>query len=236
MRIPESVGMLERDLRMIFGPRFRSLVMYGDAGIQVPVPIETLVIVDAMTPDDLRACTDRVSSWHDAGLATPLVLGAQEFDRSLDAFPYEFGAILAEHVVVAGANPFEGLRVDPAHMRHACEVQARSHLLHLREGYLETRGRSDALAELLARSAAPFSALVKSVARLRNADAADSAAAAALVERELDVAAGSLTRIVDRPAAVFSSDEARRVFPAYLEAVERLTQYIDCWKPDAQQQ
>ena len=61
--------------------------------------------------------------------------------ESLDAFPLEFGAILADHAVVSGASPFDGLTVDAADLRRACEVQARSHLLHLREGYIE---RADA--------------------------------------------------------------------------------------------
>ena len=67
----------------------------------------TLVVVEALTPDDLRACAARVAAWHEAGLATPLILEAQEFARSLDAFPFEFGAILADHAIVSGANPFE---------------------------------------------------------------------------------------------------------------------------------
>ena len=68
------------------------------------------------------------------------MLAADEFARSLDAFPFEFSAILADHAVVSGKNPFEGLRVEPADLRRACEVQARGHLLHLRQGYMETRG------------------------------------------------------------------------------------------------
>ena len=153
MEITDAVRSLDRDLKAVFGHRLRSVVAYGDAGGSDQAPTPTLAVVDGLTADDLRACADRVAAWHGAGLATPLVLGAQEFGRSLDAFPYEFGAILADHLVVSGENRFEGLRVDPAHLRQACEVQARSHLLHLREGYLETRGRSDALAELLSRSA-----------------------------------------------------------------------------------
>src|SRR5947209_9568481 len=52
----------------------------------------------------------------------------------------------------------------------ACEVQARGHLLHLREGYLETRGRNDALAVLIVRSAPAFAALVSNLARLDGGD------------------------------------------------------------------
>ena len=71
-------------------------------------PTHTLAIVDSLTPADLRACAGRVDAWHDAGLATPLLIAGHEFERSLDAFPLEFGAILADHTVVAGANPFDG--------------------------------------------------------------------------------------------------------------------------------
>ena len=61
-----------------------------------------------------------------------------------------------------------GLDVDPADLRRACEVQARSHLLHLREGFLETRGqRRRARRCSIVRSAAPFAALLTSVARLQ---------------------------------------------------------------------
>ena len=123
--------------------------------------MQTLAMVETLTGADLRACAASVERWHDAGLATPLLLAANEFERSLDAFPLEFGGILADHLVIAGNNPFDGLRVEPADIRRACEVQARSHLLHLREGFLETRGRADALAVLIVRSAAPFAALIR---------------------------------------------------------------------------
>jgi hypothetical protein len=230
MNIPESVRTLERDLRAVFGQRLRSLVACGDASGEGGVFANALAVVDNVTVDDLRACADRVASWHDAGLETPLILGAQEFGRSLDAFPYEFGAILADHVVVAGESPFEGLRVDPVHLRQACEIQARSHLLHLREGYLETRGRSDALAELISRSAAPFAALIRSVARLEGDGVADATTASAVVEQKLGLPAGSIAEIVRRSSGgSLTSEEARRMFTGYLGAVERLTQYIDRW-------
>src|SRR5712692_2795887 len=178
MAIPDAVRALERDLRGIFGSRLQSLVIYGQGGRahdahgghgshgHAAAPARTLAVVESMTLDDLRASARQVERWHDAGLATPLVIAAREFERSLDAFPLEFGAILADHLVVSGENPFDSLTVDPADVRRACEVQARSHLLHLREGFLETRGRSDALAVLIVQSAGAFGALVSSIARL----------------------------------------------------------------------
>jgi len=231
MESSDAARTLDRDLRGLFGSRFRSLVAYRDASGASKAPTPTLAVVDGLTPDDLRACADRVASWHEAGLATPLLLRTQEFGRSLDAFPYEFGAILADHVVVSGDDPFQGLRVDRADLRRACEIQARSHLLHLREGYLETRGRSDALAELISRSLAPFTALLASVARLVGDGGANEPAAT--VERALGLDPGAIAGIVNRaPEASISSDEARRMFPAYLDAVDRLAHYVDRWTAD----
>src|SRR5438128_4609575 len=161
MAIPDSVVMLEHDLREIFGARLQSLVAYGMRAAERPHADDqthgggqhaarplahTMAVADTLTADDLRGCARRVRKWHDAGLATPLLLATHEFERSLDAFPLEFGAIVADHVVVSGSNPFDSASVDPADVRRACEVQARSHLLHLREGYIEARDNGDALA------------------------------------------------------------------------------------------
>src|SRR2546425_5777430 len=245
MSIPDSVRALERDLREIFGARLQSLVAYGvrasatpragdhsHGGHHLQRPLtHTLAIAETLTADDLRACAGRVKKWDAAALATPLLLAAHEFERSLDAFPLEFGAIVADHVVVSGKNPFEGLRVEAADVRRACELQARSHLLHLREGYLETRENADALAVLIVESAAPFAALLASIARLQGAAAGDAAASGRLVERLLDVPDGVVSKLValagvtEIPAA-----EATRIFPAYLDAVEKLVRFVDGWK------
>jgi hypothetical protein len=228
--IPESVRALERDLRTTFGSRLYSLVLYASADRKPGAPIPTLAIVDMLTADDLAACAARVGEWHDAGLATPLLLEQSEFDRSLDAFPLELGSILAEHVVVAGSNPFEGLRVDPADLRRACERQARSHLLHLREGYLEAQGRGDRVADLIIRSAPPLAALVTTVARLLGSDGDDVRAAARHVESTAELAADTLADVAKLAAGgSLAPDEARKMFPRYLHSMDKLTEAIDRW-------
>jgi hypothetical protein len=237
----DAVLRLERDLRGIFGGRLLSLAMYGarransraadhaghGAHEQAP-PIRTLAIVDAIAENDLRACAGRTAAWHDAGLATPLLLASTEFERSLDAFPLELGAILADHRVISGRDPFETLTVDPADVRRACEVQARSHLLHLREGFLETRGRADALSVLIVESAPALAALVTSVARLELATD-DAAAAARHAERTLGVSSGIADVVALTNVQEISSQQAERLFPPYLAAVERLVAYVDGW-------
>jgi hypothetical protein len=213
MRHADALHALDRELRAIFGARFRSLVVYGTADAP-DGPVSTLALVDTVTTEDLRACAERLTAWRQHGLATPLMLEGDEFGRSLDAFPFEFGAILADHEIVSGDNPFVGLSVDPADVRRACEVQARSHLLHLREGFIETGGQPGPLADLIVRSAAPLAALLTHVRRLTGSPVPQAA----------------LTRVTElAPRGTLSADEARRLFPPYLAAMDRLVDELDRW-------
>jgi hypothetical protein len=238
--IPDAVRALERDLRSVFGDRLKSMLAFGvSAGARTDAHaahgdgaglVHTLVVVDAIGEEDLRACAARARAWHDHALATPLIVGAGELARSLDVFPLEFAAIQADHILVAGSNPFEGATIDPADVRRACEVQARSHLLHLREGYIETLGRGDALAVLIVQSAPAFAALLQSVARLQTGAQADAAAAGRHVERLLGTPGGSITRVVKLAGVTeISGAEAQQIFPAYLDVVQRLVTYVDGW-------
>src|SRR4051794_14213386 len=107
--VSEAVPKLDRDLRELFGARVKSIVAYGPSGGGTPV--STLAVVDGLTADDLRSCASRVAQWHDAGLATPLLMAESEFGRALDVFPLEFGEILASYEVISGVDPFERLQV-----------------------------------------------------------------------------------------------------------------------------
>lgn len=211
MRNADAVHELDRDLRTIFPGRVVSVVAYGTT---VSGPVATLAIVDRLGADELRYCAERTPGWHSRGLATPLLLQADEFERSLDAFPFEFGAILASYDVVSGPDPFAGLGVDPSDLRRACEVQARSHLLHLREGFLETAGRNDDLADLIVRSAPALAALIEHVGRMPGAPTPS-----AMLARVTELARGG----------TISSDEARRIFPEYLAGMDGLVNALDRW-------
>ncbi|HEX7136752.1 MAG TPA: hypothetical protein VF219_02855 [Vicinamibacterales bacterium] len=240
--LPVSVSALERDLRDVFGARLLSLVAYGLNAHHHPAsddhgphpasePVRTMAIVESLTEGDLRGCASRVRSWHEGGLATPLIVPAHEFERSLDVFPLEFAAIAADHVVAAGTDLFSRSVVENADVRRACEVQARSHLLHLREGLVEAGGNSDALAVLIVDSARPLAALLISLARLEGRGQLDTVGAGRHAERILALAGGVITDVVALTRVhEITAAEAERIFPAYLAAMERLVEYVDRWQ------
>jgi hypothetical protein len=222
---------LAGDLRTVFAERLLALVLYGshasrDAQGAGEEPVETMALVERLDLADLEACARLHGPWRRSGLATPLVLTVGDFERSLDAFPLELGAIMTRHEVIVGSDPFAGLSVRADDLRRACEVQARSHVLHLREGFIEAGGDPAAIGRLVARSAGALRALLANIAALdgQPADGIGALAhgAALLTGAPAGVLAEVLALATGAPAA-----DAARLFPPYLAAMERLVRAID---------
>jgi hypothetical protein len=208
-----GVSVLAGDLTHVFGARLESLVTYGNPSEDV----HTLVLVERLTFQDLAACAPLVSTWRKSGLAVPLILGREEFLRTLDVFPIEYGDIIARHEVILGRDPFGGMTVGESDLRRACELQAKSHLIHLREGYLEGGGQPAATARLVAASAASLRSLAANLDRL-DPGIDERAGLTPDLIREIENAAAST--IVD-PSALFAR---------YLRVAERLWEQVDRWR------
>ena len=212
-----ALDLLTADLKRVFGPRLESLVAYGAAALTEAddQPLHTLVLVDRIGFADVAACAPLTDRWRASGLATPLMLSGVEFRRTLDVFPVEYGAIINHHVVVFGANPFAGCVVCDTDLRRAIELQAKSHLIHLREGFLETAGRPDRVSRLMAASLPAYRSLLDNLARL-DPDVADRYEPTKQLVKEL-AAGGSIAD----PTALFER---------YVADVERLWTYVDAWR------
>jgi hypothetical protein len=218
------------DLQQIFGERLQAFVAHGRPG-ESPAP--SLALVRSLTSDDLVACAARAAAWQRDGSATPLILSRDEFAGSLDAFPIEYGEIIDTHHVLYGADPFTGLTIRPDDLRRACEVQVKSHLLHLRENYIDCGARPSAVAALVADSAPGFAGLLRRLASLddRPCNTAAELSAYAASRPRLD------PRVVGDVIAMAAGSQAAgvdavRLFPAYLAAVEQLARFIDGWKSE----
>ena len=235
--MPPSVDRLVTELQGVFGPRLRSVALYGgsaqlgDPAGQADHRIHTLAVVDQLPPSDLRACAGLAGAWHKRGLAMPLLLTFADLQRSLDAFPMEFDQILADHTTVHGDDPLAGLSVADGDVRRACETQARSHALHLRESYLECGADAKALARLIAASAAPFRALLASVARLHGEHGPFDDAAVARVADRAGLEAGVIRQVLAAAhGRSVAAADAESLYPAYLAAAESLVRHVDAWR------
>lgn len=239
-----AVEHLTGDLRRVFGNRLRSVVAYGLDSDDGEGPLHTLALVEGIVFEDLAACVPLATAWRRLGLAVPLVLGRDEFYRTLDVFALEYGAIIASHVVVHGVDPFSDTDVAEADLRRACERQAKSHLIHLREGFLESGGQATAVARLIARSVPAFRALLVNIARLDDAqvrlepDTSDdervrpkpdaTSELAGFAERRLGIS-GTLVDDVLGSAAAGTIVDPTALLSRYISAAERIWRYVDGW-------
>jgi hypothetical protein len=220
------------ELQAIFGARLRSVVAYGaHLDGHSEGPLTCLALVDTLTVGDLDACAARASRWQRSRIAVPLILPTDEFGESLDAFPLEYGEILSAHETIAGEDLLAGVTIAPDDLRRACETQVKSHLVHLRESYMESGGNPTAVSGLVRASAAAFGALLRNVARLTGVHSSsrmdmtlEGARVAGLSER---VVADVLS--LERPATIPQTDPAR-LFPEYLAAVEQLARTVNSWR------
>lgn len=216
------------DLRRVFTDRFVALVAGG--------PGVSAAFVARIEPDDLDALGPIADTWHHEGVATPLLMTSDEFRRSLDTFPAEYQALIDHHVVIDGISPLEGATVGPDDLRRACEAQARGHLIHLRQGWIEDGAHAHGLAHLIERSASPLRRVLTNLARLSNVTVADDAALAAFADRTAGMPADLVTSILaldrmpHRSQAAAASRALVPRMPEYLAASERLWSFIDTWR------
>jgi len=227
-----AIDALARDLDETFGARLQSLVAYS--GHQADGSVHSCAIVDGLGFRDLVACLPMTESWHRRGIAVPLMLAAGEFERTVDVFPLEYSSILADYKVVRGRDPFAGLSISREDIRRATEGQAKSHLIHLREAFLESHGETMRIGRLIAASAAPLRALLTNIARLADPELGttptDEALAEmakariglspALIREVLAASAGGQSSIAD-PSALLAH---------YIDASQKIWEYVDRWR------
>jgi hypothetical protein len=220
------------DLRNVFGNRLLAVVAYGPrVEGDENAPLTCLALVRSLTAEDLQACAQLTRRWSRAQVATPLILPSHEFMRSLDTFPVEYGEIIRAHQLVFGEDPFGAAVIAPADLRRACELQAKSHLVHLREAFIESGGHPTDVAELVTTSAPAFTLLLRNVARLNSVTMDDrgevTRAGARAVGIPEELVADMLN--LERQPGIPATDPSR-LFPEYLAAVEQLARAVDGWR------
>jgi hypothetical protein len=219
------------DLQNIFGDRLLAVLAYGQPGT---APAPSLALVRAITADDLDRCAAQAGAWHRAGCATPLLLTREEFAGSLDAFPIEYGEILETRRVLYGADPFAGLSISSEDLRREIETLVKSHLLHLRENYIECRGRQSDVNALVKEGAPGFALILRRLARLDGLPVSTNAELSAYAVKRPGLDARTVGDILAIGGPQNAGVDGMRLYPAYLAAVEQLWHFVDRWKAASQ--
>jgi hypothetical protein len=154
-----------------------------------------------------------VREWVSDKHPPPLVMTEQEWRKSPDAFPIEYEDIRAHHRVLAGRDPWDGIRVTPEHVRRQLEHELKGKVMHLRQAYAAEWNSPKRLAEVVRGTRAGFLTMLRAVLRLTRGGRDVPASSDALV-REAAALIGFSAERLNEPAS-------------YLDAVTRTAQYVD---------
>jgi hypothetical protein len=225
---------LVAQLRAAYGSALHAVVLYGSAAGQEHragrSDYNVLVIVDTIGIAQLRAVAATARAWGEAGHPPPLTLTLAEWLSSSDVFPMEYADVLAQHRMLHGALPLEGISVSPADLRTQVEQQALGKLLQLRQGILATGGAAKRQLELLEASLSTLMVVFRGVVRMRGGTpSTDYESLATDVAAAAGFDATPFVRVVRhvRGTESLKPDAAEAILAAYLDALGALVAYVD---------
>lgn len=230
----ERANAFAEALRGTYGDVLVSVVLYGSAargdfheGVS---DLNMLVLLRDTRPSTLRRGSGMARDWAKQGNPPPLILGADEWSRSADAFPIEFADIQTAHRILHGTDPFADVVVDREHLRLQCEHELKGKQIQLREGYLLSAEQPKELGALLVHSFSTFLVLFRTVLRLAGGPVShDAEETIAEVARRVgfdvaplrDILAARRTKTPLKPRA------DSPLVTGYLDAVARTVEFVD---------
>lgn len=225
---------LVAQLRKAFGDELRTVVLYGSAAagehIAKRSDYNVLVLVETLDLERLQREAAIARAWAEAGNPPPLTLTVQEWRTSSDIFPMEYADILERHRVLHGTPPFDGIRVDRAHLRLELEHEAMGKLLQLRQGVLAAGGDGKRLVELLASSLSTFMVIFRAMLRYHGeSPSTDYEALCRQVAARTSINTDPFARVVRhvRGVAKLTERDVVPVLTEYLAGARQLAYYLD---------
>jgi hypothetical protein len=232
-RLEKSLARYADDVKDALGGELVSLVVYGSAAddewIRGRSDVNSLIVVRALSSALLDVLADRLRRWRRRGLALPLLVDEEFFERARDAFPMELDDLRRAHRTLVGPDPLDGVAVDRAALRRECEREARGKLLRLRALYLDAAAHPDALERLLVDSLKSFLVILRHVLHLRGDEAPYAYADVLTAGEHVLGPLPAFRRVLDHRLGTrhLARREVRDEFARYLADAERVVAAVD---------
>jgi len=229
-----TLDQLVEKLKEALPSGIRAIVLYGSAAVGDHAgkrsDYNTLVVVDHLGLDTLKALVKPTNAWVKAGNPPPLLFTLERLTQSADVFPIELLDIKEAHRVLWGEDVIEDLDVSRVHLRHELEHELRGKLIQIRERYLLAGGKARKIAELMIDSLSSFQVLFRATLRLfqddvpqRKADAVRELSEHIAFDVEVFEQLGRLKAGHVKPNEIDSEGLFRR----YLVAIETVLDNVD---------
>lgn len=159
-----------KEVKAAFGGQLEGLLLYGSAVrgefLQGRSNLNILLLVSSCDSAVLTQYSLLHRRWSKEQIVVPLFLTEEELRRSAAVFPLEFLEIQEQHRVLDGRDPFIGFHVKIDRLKEAVVQGLTSHIVRLRQRYVEGGGSDEATAILLPLSITSTIPLLRGVRRL----------------------------------------------------------------------
>jgi hypothetical protein len=216
------------------GAHLVSVILYGDAAVGAGAKgahaRRILVVLDRITPPDLRAAHDAFAEWTAAGNPPPVYFTTAEIAEASDVFPMEFLDMMDRRRVLAGRDVLDGHVVSTQNLRHQIEYELRGGLIRLRRLYIPSSEDPARLSKMLVESLGTFARLFRFALGLVGASAPVSQreiVQASVARFALDGAPFESILSTLESGKVMTEAQAHACFGAYIEQIERVIEAVD---------
>jgi hypothetical protein len=223
-----------KEVKSRFGEQLEGVLLYGSAVRGEFLPgrsnLNILLLVSSYDSAVLKQYSALHRQWSKEQIVVPLFLTEEELHLSAAVFPLEFLEIQEQHRVLDGRDPFIGFHVKTDRLREAVVQGLMSHLLRLRQRYVEGGGSVEATTILLPLSITSAVPLLRGVQRLLGRPVlshSDAVIKDVAEQLPLDLQGLLDALLLKRGQISSGSYELPRLFDRYLQAVTLLTRAVE---------
>jgi len=223
-----------KEVKGVFGEQMEGMLLYGSAVRGEFLPgrsnLNILLLVPSYDSVVLKQYSAVHRQWSKEQIVVPLFLTEEELRFSAAVFPLEFLEIQEQHRVLGGRDPFIGFHVKTDRLREAVVQGLMSHLLRLRQRYVEGSGGTEATTILLPLSITSTLPLLRGVQRLLGRPVlshSDAMIKDVAEQLTLDLQGLLDVLLLKRGQISPGPHEIPRLFDRYLQAVTLLTRTVE---------
>lgn len=230
----KSLQEFSDDIKGAFGSELVSLVLYGSGAGEEFDPkksdLNFLLVLSETGINRLSQCFSVLKKWEKRGVAVPVCVTKAYIDSSLDSFPLEFLNMKSRYRLIYGEDVLKELSFDKRYIRLQIERELKGKLLHLRQVYLETKGKLRLLRPVIAKSLTTFASIFRGILHLLEkevpANKREAVTSAANEMNLNDTVFHELYEIASGRKKP-SLTELDRAFIQYIEEIKKAAFFID---------
>ena len=158
-----------------------------------------------------------------------MVLSKTDLENSTDTFPIEFLDMQEGSLVLFGEDCLKGLTIDIRNLRHQCEGELKSKIMHMQQLYIRSSCKAGALTEFLIKNFPSFIIVFKNILRLKRIreDKKDAILEKIAIEFTLDK--GIFDELYQARIGKGRIADSRQAFERFLFELRKLSEEVDAF-------